>query len=127
MKLKLFSLFAILGLALSLQSSAASPQAQTARLKFSTTPVLTTGYTQLIASTTEPVGTISYQLNGPVPLQLALGAAGSESVQLTISSTGSSTVVQLPFLIPAGQRVSVIALDGSEGTTGDLQVNFLFH
>lgn len=124
---KLIALIALVGV--SPVALAAFPAAQTARIKFATTPVLTSGYTQVLANTTRPIGSISFTNSGPTNLQLAIGAAGSEVVQLTLVSTAATTVTPLPVLIPAGQRVSVISLDQSTGvpTGGELDVNFLFN
>ncbi len=126
-------------LSLSLIASAAYaafPSAQTYRNKFSVSNISinSTAYIQMLSATTRPVGEISVWNSSPVVLQIALGAAGSEQVELTIpplvGSPTSQQVARYPLIIPQGQRVSVIALDNSTGVStgaGELEVNFLFN
>lgn len=111
---------------------AAFPASQTARIKFSTTPVLTSAYVQLISSLTRPTGSVTMWNSATVPLQLAIGAAGSEQVILTVpavsaTAPSSQSVARYDLVIPAGQRLSVIALDSSTGTVGEVELNCIFN
>lgn len=119
-------IFGILALVVFASSAVAGPiEAQTSRTKFTSTNVSTSAYTQIISSTTKTLRAVTV-LNtcANTPLQLALGAAGSETVQITIPANMSNAVT-IPLTAPYASRISVIALD-TTATTGELQVNAVY-
>lgn len=95
------------------------------RLSTSSTNVTTSAYVQLSAST--PIGTAKLVItnNTSSTLSFATGASGSE-VQLVAVLPTSQLVVDLGSIniMPAGTRLSVIAIDAS-ATTGFITVSLM--
>lgn len=99
-----------LALILSSQSSFAVPStAQFTRTVYSTTPVTTAAWVQLIASTTEAVSAITVFDSCGQTLQLGIGLAGFEVAQILIPPGGGG----FPLSISKGQRVSIKAVSGN--------------
>lgn len=118
-------IIAILGVLMAAQASAGPIEATPTRTKLSSTNVTVSAYTEVIAATTKTLKGISV-LNtcASTPLQLALGAAGSETVQLTLPASMSAPVY-IPMAAPYGSRISIIALD-TTASTGEVQLNAIY-
>lgn len=89
-------------------------------LAYATTNVTTSAYVTLVASIPACSKIQILDTSGKI-LKLAIGAAGSEIDICTCPVTGSIVV---PTYIPAGQRLSIKAIDAS-ATTGYNAVSFL--
>lgn len=87
---------------------------------YSSTPVTSAAYVQLVASTTSTTSRIEIFDSSGVALYLATGASSSETNQLIIFPGGNGPV---DFAIPAGTRVSIKAVSTS-ATAGNICVNF---
>lgn len=86
---------------------------------YSSTPVTSGSYVQLIASTTSTANEIEIFDSSGQTLYLAVGAAASEVNQLIIVPGGNGRV---PLAIPSGSRISVKATSTS-ATSGILVLN----
>jgi hypothetical protein len=86
---------------------------------YASTPVTSSAYVQLIASTTSTANMIEIFDSSGVALYLAVGAAASEVDQFIITPGGNG---QVPLAIPSGSRVSVKAASTS-ATVGFIAVN----
>lgn len=75
------------------------------RLFFPYVGVSDAGYTQLIASTSDQIRSMTYFESGGFPTVLAVGGSGSEVDLLVIPPGGLNG--QIPINIPAGSRVSI--------------------
>jgi hypothetical protein len=127
-KLTLFSLF-ILAAALNLPTAFAA-QALPIRNVYSTTPILTSAYVQLVSSTVKGISGVSVLNTSAVPIALALGAAGSEVNQIVVPGTAqvaAPQVVFYPMSAGYGVRLSAISLGASTGTVGELEVNLFYN
>lgn len=99
------------------------------RLKYTTTAVSTSAYQELVALTSRGVKAVSVLNTGPNAVELAVGAAGAEVVQIVVPGTSqvaAPAMVALPMVMGYGARLSVIALDGAN-STGELQLNLLYN
>ena len=116
-------------LALALTSQLAFAASLPVRLKYTTTQVTTSVYQELVALTQRGVKAVSVLNTGPNAVELAVGAAGSEVVQIVVPGTSqvaAPAMVALPMVMGYGARLSVIALDGAN-STGELQLNLLYN
>ena len=93
---------------------------QFVRNAYTTSPVTTGAYVQLIASTTSAYNVIEIYDSSTQSLVFAIGAAGSEVDQFIIFPGGNG---RIPFTLATGQRVSVKALSAN-AVTGELDINF---
>ena len=87
---------------------------------YSSSPVTTTTYVQLVASTTSATNMIEIFDSSGQSMIIGVGASGSEVVQLYTLPGGNG---QVPLAIPAGSRVAIKALTAS-ATAGYLTINF---
>ncbi len=83
-------------------------------LSYSSTNVSTSAYTQLIASTVANCGRLEITDTSGKILKIAKGASGSEQDICTVAISGT---VVIPYYLPLGTRLSIIAVD-STATTG---------
>lgn len=89
-------------------------------LSYASTNVTTSAYVTLVASTPSSSKLQITDTSGQL-LKFAIGAAGSEVDVCTCAVSGT---VIVPFYIPAGQRLSIRAVNAS-ATTGYNAVSFL--
>ncbi len=120
-------------------AQAASSVAKTYRILFTNANLLATAFTEIESALAKDVTSISVFNTGPNPIQLALGAAGSEVVQMTIpqgtlpgndyasSPVGAYNAVPLPvpMRIGVGRRIALRALN-SKNDRGEVQINVYF-
>ena len=97
------------------------------RVQFSSAPILSSAYSQLVASTVKGVKAISIAQSGAHSIEIAVGAAGSEVVQVIVAPSSGLVPVVIPMATGYGARISAISLDGSTGSTGELQMNLLYN
>lgn len=86
---------------------------------YSSTPVTSAAYVQLIASTTSAANLVEIFDSSGVALLFAVGAPASEIDQFYITPGGNG---QVPLAIPAGSRISIKAASTS-ATVGFITVN----
>ena len=87
---------------------------------YGSTPVTTSAYVQLVASTSSVTNMIEIFDSSGQSMIIGVGASGSEVVQLYTLPGGNG---QVPLAIPAGSRVAIKALTAS-ATSGYLTINF---
>ena len=87
---------------------------------YSTTNVLTSAYVQLIASTSNAASTVKIFDSSGQAMILAIGASGSEVVQVYVPPGGDAFTLS----IPAGSRVAYKALTAN-ATSGYLLISLL--
>lgn len=87
---------------------------------YSTTPVTTAAYVELVASTSDVVNAIFIFDSSGETLVLATGAAASEVDNLYIVPGGNGLV---PLAVPAGTRVSIKAVSAN-ATAGEISMTF---
>jgi hypothetical protein len=87
---------------------------------YSSTPVTTSAYVQVVASTSAAVTRVSIFDSSGETLILATGAAASEVIKLYVPPGGG----EYDLAIPSGTRVSIKALTAS-ATSGYQLINFL--
>lgn len=92
----------------------------TVRNVYSSTPVTTGAWVQLVASTSIAVKEIEIFDSSGQTMELGLGGAGSEVRKLLVIPGGNGKVF---CVIPAGSRVSIRAVSGS-ASVGEIDVNF---
>jgi hypothetical protein len=90
------------------------------RNDYSTTPVTTGAYVQLVASAATAVKEIEIFDSSGESLVLAMGAAGAEVNKAYVFPGGNG---RIPVQISAGQRLSIKAVSAS-ATSGELLINF---
>jgi hypothetical protein len=90
------------------------------RNDYSTTPVTTGAYVELVASAGTAVKEIEIFDSSGESLVLALGAAGAEVNKAYVFPGGNG---RIPVQISAGQRLSIKAVSAS-ATSGELLINF---
>lgn len=86
---------------------------------YTSVPVTSGAYVQLIASTTSTANMIEIFDSSGQTIYLAVGGAGSEVIQMIITPGGNG---QVPLAIPSGSRVAVKAFSTS-ATVGVLVLN----
>jgi hypothetical protein len=140
-EMKVFT-FILALVALSLGSSgahAASASGKSYHVKFSVSNLSTSSYTELEAATSNAVVGFSVFNTSPNPVDLAVGASGSEVVHFTIpqgtlpgngypgSPTGlyNATPLYVPMRIAAGRRLALKSKD-STNNRGELQLNLIY-
>lgn len=82
--------------------------------------VLTGSYTQVTAVTSAQINEIEIFDSSGQTMAIAIGAAAAEVVQAYIFPGGNG---RMPLLIPAGSRISIIAISAS-ATLGEIDINF---
>jgi hypothetical protein len=92
----------------------------TARHSYSSTPVNTTNWQQLIASTSGAIRRVEIFDSSGQTLELGVGAPGSEVRQILIFPGGNGVV---PLTIASGARVSVRAVSAT-ANEGEISINF---
>ena len=95
------------------------------RLKLSTTPVTVSSWTQIISAIPQAIKSLVVYSSANYPLQIGVGVSGSEAPQIVIPAS-LTTETLFPIAIPAGARISVIALD-STASTGEVQINAVYN
>jgi hypothetical protein len=90
------------------------------RNDYSGTPVNTTSWTQLIASTPQAISEVEIFDSSGQTMELGIGPPSSETRILYISPGGNGRV---PLIIPAGSRISIRAVSGN-ATVGENLINF---
>jgi hypothetical protein len=90
------------------------------RIDYSSTPVTTSAYTQVVASTAVVIREVEIFDSSGQSLVLAVGAAASEVDQIYIFPGGNG---RIPLSIAGGSRVSIKAVSGS-ATSGESLINF---
>ena len=88
--------------------------------QYLSSPVTTSAYVQLVASTASVSNMIEIFDSSGQSMILGVGAAGSEVIQLYTLPGGNG---QVPLLIPAGSRVAIKALTAN-ATSGYITINF---
>lgn len=88
---------------------------------YSSGNVTTSAYSTLVASTPVSVSKIQVLDTSGKILKLATGTSGNEKDFCVVPVSG---IVTLPFFLPAGNRLSIIAVDAN-ATTGYNVVSFL--
>lgn len=88
---------------------------------YSTTPVTTAAYVELVASNADVVNELFIFDSSGQTIVLATGAAASEVDKLYIVPGGNGLV---PLAIPAGTRVSIKAVSAN-ATVGEISISFL--
>lgn len=104
------------------------------RILFSNSNVTTSAWLTLIGQTAKAIKGISVYNSSPVPLELAIGASNSESVQLVLpannqvaGATNQNPVANFyPLPISQGQKIAIRALN-SNGTTGEINMNAFYY
>lgn len=91
-----------------------------ARIDYTVTNVTTSAYVQLVAPLSAAANEIEIFDSSGQTLALAVGAAGSEVVQLYIFPGGNGRV---PLAIPINSRVSVKAISAN-AVSGEIDINF---
>src|SRR6185503_4382853 len=86
---------------------------------YSTTSITTSAYTQLVASTSNAIGTIHIFDSSGQAMILAIGGSGSEVIQLYVPPGGDNYTLN----IPAGTRIAYKALSAN-ATSGYLLMSF---
>jgi len=94
------------------------PVAQVRKV-YSSTPVTTSAWTQLIDATPTTVSTVEVFDSSGKTMALGVGAPGSEVRQFYITPGGNG---QVRLLMPYGAALSVIGISGS-ASTGELIIN----
>lgn len=118
-------ILAIIGLIIAGNAYAGPIEATPSRTQFSSTNVSTSAYTELVSATSKTLKGITVMNSCTTsPLEIALGASGSETTQVIVPAS-MSTVVYIPMAAPYGSRISVIALDHT-ASTGELQLNAVY-
>ncbi len=121
-------LFAIIVSALISTGAKAAPlSASNVFFSYSVTNLTTSTYIELFHSLTKSIKAISVYNTGTNPVSIAVGAAGSEVVQISVPPVGTTSApVNFPFVVSQGQRISV---KGSTGTnsSGSLSVNVFYN
>lgn len=92
------------------------------RTDFSSVTLSLSTWTQLVASTSAIINNLTIFMSSGVTLELATGAAASETRVLLVPPGGFDAVV--PLFIAAGTRISVRAVDAVP-TTGFLTINYI--
>lgn len=92
-----------------------------ARNDYTSSPVTTGAYVQLVASTTSTTNKIQIFDSSGQTMALAVGAAASEVIQCYIFPGGQGDV---ELAIPSGSRVSIIAISAT-AAVGEIDINFL--
>lgn len=90
------------------------------RINYTSTPVSTSAYTQVLASTTAIIREVEIFDSSGQSLVLAFGAASSEVDQVYVFPGGNG---RIPLYIPGGTRVSIKAVSAA-ASSGELLVNF---
>jgi hypothetical protein len=90
------------------------------RNDYTSTAITTSGYVQLVASTTSLTSEIEIFDSSGQTLALAVGGVGSEVNQIYIFPGGNG---RIPLAIPAGSRVSLKAISAT-ANAGELDINF---
>lgn len=95
---------------------------------YATTNVTSTAFLQLVASTVKGIVGMTVLNLGTAPVQIALGASGSEVVQMVVPAQSGSTASPTFYPLSAGygSRLSVETI-GSNNTTGTLQINLFYN
>jgi hypothetical protein len=95
---------------------------------YTVTNVTSVAFVQLVASTVKGIAGLTVLNLGAAPIQLALGASGSEVVQMIVPAQSGSTAGPTFYPLSAGygSRISVEAL-GTNNTTGSLEVNLFYN
>jgi len=88
---------------------------------YSTTPVTTGAYVQLIASTPAVINYLYIFDSSGQTLEIAFGASGSEIPQFLVVPGGNGPV---PVLIPLGTRVSIRDISAT-ASVGEIDINAL--
>lgn len=91
------------------------------RNDYSSTPVTTGAYVQLIASTSAAVKQLEIFDSSGQTLVLALGAGGSEADKMYIVPGGNG---RIPCAIPASSRISIKAVS-ADATVGEIVINLI--
>lgn len=92
-----------------------------ARNDYSTTNILNSGYTQIIASTSDNASKISIFDSSGYTNILAVGGAGAEVDSLYIPPGG----VECELTIPSGSRISLKALEVATVNLGQIVINLI--
>lgn len=131
MRKSVMSLFAVFTLVATLFAVApthalANSGSLPVRVAYATTNVTTSAYVELVHSTVKGLKGVSIVNTGSSPIQLAIGASGSEVVQLVAPASASMSPVFYPMSAGYGVRVSVISVTQTN-STGELDVNLLYN
>jgi hypothetical protein len=89
------------------------------RNNYASSSVITSIYTQLIASTAAAYSAVEIFDSSGETLKLAIGAAGSEVDQFLIFPGGNG---RIPYSIPAGSRISIMAVSNT-ANNGEICLN----
>ncbi len=92
-----------------------------ARNDYTSTPVSTSAYTEIVSSLSAAVSELYIFDSSGRTLFLAVGAAGSEVNKIYIVPGGNGLI---DLAIPLGSRVSIKAI-GSAATAGEISITFL--
>lgn len=108
-------------------AQAVTSGAEAHRFKYSAQGVSSTGFVEIVASTPKGLNGYSVVNTGPNPIEVAFGPAGSEVVQSVHIGTASVAGIMLPVSAGYATRVSVITLDASNSSAGELEMNLIYN
>lgn len=99
------------------------------RVKLTSTAVTVSAWTQIVSAIPTAIKGVMVYSTATTPLQISVGAAGSEAVQLIIPASLSSVnaaPVFLPMAVPQGARLALEAID-TTASVGEVQINAVYN